>query len=53
MFFDRPSRFDYEAWDELANYGSDGDRISWDWDGIFPYYRKVRDFRRMSDILLH
>lgn len=43
QFFDRGSRYDYDAWEEV--YGKSGKGpgdIKWDWKGIFPYFKKVR-----------
>ena len=40
MFFDRPSRYDFEAWDRINGDGDGEER--WDWDSIFPFFRKVR-----------
>ncbi|SPN96992.1 related to alcohol oxidase [Cephalotrichum gorgonifer] len=44
MFFDRPSRSDFEAWDQVNSpeYASSEDK--WDWDGIFPYFQKSVTF---------
>jgi len=33
MFFDRGSKADYNAWEELGNPG-------WGWDGLFKYFKK-------------
>ena len=33
MVFDRGSKSDYDAWEELGNPG-------WGWDGLFPYFKK-------------
>ena len=43
MFFDRPSRFDFEAWSEAGRPEFNSSEDKWDWDGIFPYYKKVRE----------
>ncbi|KAK5659751.1 hypothetical protein OQA88_962 [Cercophora sp. LCS_1] len=40
MFFDRGSKFDYDAWDDVA--GSGGQK--WDWKGIYPYFKKSVTF---------
>lgn len=37
MFFDRGSKFDYDAWNDVAGGGKD----KWDWKGILPYFKKV------------
>lgn len=49
MFFDRPSRYDFEAWDRVNDDGEGEDR--WDWDGIFPHFRKVRRHLTQPDKL--
>lgn len=38
MFFDRPSRHDFEALAEAS--GSEGG-IKWDWEGVFGCFKKV------------
>ncbi len=53
MFFDRGSRFGYDAWDQLQaddhnkhvgkGKGS-GRRIRWNWDSIYPYFKKSVTF---------
>ncbi|EAQ92920.1 hypothetical protein CHGG_01155 [Chaetomium globosum CBS 148.51] len=46
QFFDRGSRFDYDAWDRLQG-GSPESRmkgINWSWDGIYPFFRKSVTF---------
>jgi choline dehydrogenase-like flavoprotein len=35
MFFDRGSKGDYNLWEQLGNPG-------WGWDGLLPYFIKVR-----------
>jgi choline dehydrogenase-like flavoprotein len=35
MSFDRGSRGDYDAWEQLGNPG-------WGWDDLQPYFRKVK-----------
>ncbi|KAL1597929.1 hypothetical protein SLS60_008417 [Paraconiothyrium brasiliense] len=42
MVFDRGSKADYDAWQELGNTG-------WDWDGLFPYFKKSVDFTPPSE----
>jgi len=37
MAFLRPSRADYDAWEELGNQG-------WGWDGLLPYFKKSSTF---------
>ena len=41
MVFDRGSKVDYNAWEELGNQG-------WGWDGLFPYFKKSVDFTAPS-----
>ncbi|KAK7185964.1 GMC oxidoreductase [Paraphaeosphaeria sporulosa] len=41
MVFDRGSRADYNAWEELGNQG-------WGWDGLLPYFKKSVDFTAPS-----
>ncbi|KAK0622569.1 GMC oxidoreductase-like protein [Immersiella caudata] len=40
MFFDRGSKFDYDAWDDVAGGGKD----KWDWKALFPYFKKSVTF---------
>lgn len=35
MLFDRGSAEDYDNWEKLGNPG-------WGWEGLFPYFKKVR-----------
>jgi choline dehydrogenase len=41
MVFDRPSRFDLDAWAQAAGPAFDASEYKWNWEGIFPYYKKV------------
>ena len=41
MFFDRGSRFDYDAWVDAAG---GGDGAGWGWKGLFPYFKKSVTF---------
>jgi choline dehydrogenase len=41
MVFDRPSRFDHDAWAQVSSPEFDASSHKWDWTGIFPYFRKV------------
>ena len=51
QFLDRGSRFDYDSWQELNGQGSTG--ISWTWETLFPYFKKVRtDFVLQSPLFL-
>ena len=36
MTYNRGSEADYDSWSELGNPG-------WDWEGLLPYFRKVRN----------
>jgi choline dehydrogenase-like flavoprotein len=43
QFFDRADRFDCDAWVEAGGPGfGKGSNITWNWSGMFPYYKKVR-----------
>jgi choline dehydrogenase-like flavoprotein len=35
MVFDRASKADYDAWEDLGNPG-------WGWDGLYQYFKRVR-----------
>ncbi|KAK9778159.1 putative Glucose-methanol-choline oxidoreductase N-terminal domain-containing protein [Seiridium cardinale] len=39
--FDRGSRYDYDQWAVLNGETAD---IKWDWDGLFPYFKKSVKF---------
>jgi choline dehydrogenase len=41
MVFDRPSRFDFAAWAQAGSPEFDASEHEWDWEGVFPYYKKV------------
>lgn len=41
MFFDRGSRFDFDAWAHAGSPEFDSSAHKWDFNGIFPYFRKV------------
>ena len=41
MYFDRPSRFDYEAWQQVGRPEWDEHRDQWDWKGVSPFMKKV------------
>lgn len=41
MAFDRPSRFDHDAWAEVNSPYFDNSEHKWGWDGIFPYFKKA------------
>ncbi|KAK5661361.1 hypothetical protein OQA88_11259 [Cercophora sp. LCS_1] len=40
-FFDRGSRFDYDAWDQLQG---DVKTESWNWEAIYPWFKKSVTF---------
>ncbi|KAH8898132.1 GMC oxidoreductase-like protein [Thozetella sp. PMI_491] len=43
QFFDRASRHDFDGWEALINpYGNN--EVKWDWDSIFPFYKKSVNF---------
>lgn len=44
MAFDRPSRFDHDAWAAVNSPAFDASSHKWDWDGIFPYFKKSVTF---------
>ncbi|KAK4248211.1 hypothetical protein C7999DRAFT_13862 [Corynascus novoguineensis] len=46
QFFDRGSRFDYDAWDRLQGGERDSQKkdIDWSWDGIYPFFKKSVTF---------
>jgi choline dehydrogenase len=46
MFFDRGSRFDYDSWTEAAGPEFSQCANKWNWQGIFPFFQKVRDKNR-------
>jgi choline dehydrogenase len=41
MFFDRPSRFDWDAWATAASPAIDSAENGWDSTAIYPFYKKV------------
>ncbi|KAK0622682.1 GMC oxidoreductase-like protein [Immersiella caudata] len=44
MYFDRPSRFDHDAWDRAGSPEFDASKIKWNWDSIFPFFKKSVTF---------
>ncbi|KAK3294447.1 uncharacterized protein B0H64DRAFT_463347 [Chaetomium fimeti] len=40
QFLDRGSRFDYDSWQELNGQGSGSTDINWNWENLFPYFKK-------------
>jgi choline dehydrogenase len=45
MVFDRPSRFDHEACAQVSSPEFDGSEHKWNWDGMFPYFKKVENLQ--------
>jgi choline dehydrogenase len=41
QFFDRGSRFDYDAWGQAGSPAFDSSEDKWNWEEIFPYFKKV------------
>ena len=41
MFFDRGSRFDYDAWAQVGSPEFDKSKHKWNWAGLFPFFKKV------------
>ncbi|KAK0644415.1 GMC oxidoreductase-like protein [Cercophora newfieldiana] len=48
MFFDRGSRFDYDAWTDAGGPELAGSDVKWDWKGLFPYFKKSVKFTKPS-----
>ncbi|KAH8888807.1 GMC oxidoreductase-like protein [Thozetella sp. PMI_491] len=48
MFFDRGSRYDFDAWTQAGSPEFDSSKHKWDWDGIFPYFKKSVTFTEPS-----
>ena len=44
MFFDRPARGDLDAWDAAAGNRSMEKRERWDWDSMYPFFKKSVTF---------
>ncbi|GAB1310747.1 Glucose-methanol-choline oxidoreductase N-terminal domain-containing protein [Madurella fahalii] len=46
MFFDRGSRFDYDAWDKLQGdrHEDEEGRVEWDWNAVYPFFKKSVTF---------
>lgn len=38
MGYQRGSKFDYDNWARLGNYG-------WDWNNVLPYFKKSENFK--------
>jgi choline dehydrogenase len=43
QFFDRGSRYDYDAWGELGSPEFDTSEEKWSWETLLPFFKKVRD----------
>ncbi|KAK3374663.1 GMC oxidoreductase-like protein [Podospora didyma] len=48
QFFDRGSRFDYDAWTEAGGHEFRSSDIKWDWHGLLPYFKKSVTFTKPS-----
>ncbi|KAL1799433.1 hypothetical protein ACET3X_003470 [Alternaria dauci] len=44
MYFDRGSRHDYNAWARAGDPEFSRSTIKWDWDSLFPYFKKSVTF---------
>ncbi|KAK2808859.1 hypothetical protein FQN50_004335 [Emmonsiellopsis sp. PD_5] len=49
QFFDRGSKYDYEEWRAIGSPEFDDSEDKWDWDGIFPWFKKSVLFHEPSD----
>ncbi|KAK8036518.1 GMC oxidoreductase [Apiospora marii] len=50
QFFDRGSRLDFDAWDATTGIEEfDLSKYSWNWEGLFPYFRKSVTFTEPSE----
>ncbi|KAH8641703.1 hypothetical protein IG631_04644 [Alternaria alternata] len=43
MYFDRGSRHDYDAWARIGDPEFSWSTIKWNWDSLFPYFKKVSE----------
>jgi choline dehydrogenase len=41
MYFDRGSRHDYDAWAQIGDPEYANSTIKWDWENLYPYFKKV------------
>ncbi|KAF2998793.1 hypothetical protein E8E13_000420 [Curvularia kusanoi] len=48
MAFDRPSRFDFEAWAKVSSPYFDASKHKWDWDSMLPFFKKSVTFTEPS-----
>ena len=44
MFFERGSRYDYDAWTAVGGQEFSLSPIKWNWAGIFPFFKKVTTY---------
>ncbi|KAK4182122.1 GMC oxidoreductase [Podospora australis] len=52
MFFDRPSRFDFDAWTRAQESPEfDNSPEKWDWNGIYPFFKKSVRFTAPSAVV--
>jgi choline dehydrogenase-like flavoprotein len=42
QFFDRGCRYDYDDWRTLGGSEFEAFEDKWDWDGMLPWFKKVR-----------
>ncbi|KAH7085903.1 GMC oxidoreductase-like protein [Paraphoma chrysanthemicola] len=49
QYFDRPARADFEAWEALCNPNEDLTEEKWDWDSVYPYFKKSVTFTPPED----
>lgn len=45
QFFDRGSRYDYDAWTEAGGEEFGRNEVKWNWKGIYPFFRKASQTR--------
>ena len=46
QFFDRPSRYDFDAYDSISSGQLESVQNSWSWNAVFPFFKKVSDRSR-------
>jgi choline dehydrogenase len=44
MFFDRPARQDHDAWADAVDDAGDHGGEKWDWNAIYPFFKKSVSF---------
>jgi choline dehydrogenase len=42
QYFDRGSKYDYEAWAQVSSPEFDSSTIKWNWESLYPYFKKAR-----------